>query len=277
MRTTPEVQPEFLIASRRRELEPLLAGLPEIAVASNIFRAIGLVAVRKRVGRPYRRLVIDPGLFAENPEGLTPDGVRAVIGSLAPETGIAHAHSEGSVGESRAESVGIAAAGDGPQVLVVDDEESIRDALVEILNFGGYTAECAADGHEAIGRVLYRKALGQEHRVILMDLKLRPDMDGAQAARFIDDQPPPWSAHGSLSYISAFISEVDVDRRGEVTEKGDFRLMHRFEHLRFIRMLNKPVDANDLLALVSEGVSTYEVGAFFAETAGPEDALSGGV
>jgi CheY-like chemotaxis protein len=144
-------------------------------------------------------------------------------------------------------------------ILIVDDERSIRAALAEILGYKGYVSESAADGHEAIGRVMDLKFRGREYRMILMDLKLKPELDGARTARFLDEASPEFRTRSSLSYISAFLSSVDMDRSGTISEKGAFRLAHRFENLRFIRTLNKPVDMEDLLELVSEGIGAYDM------------------
>ena len=57
--------------------------------------------------------------------------------------------------------------------MVVDDDESIRDTLKQVLEFEGYTAEAVADGAEAL------RWLGQNEApcVILLDLMM-PVMDG---------------------------------------------------------------------------------------------------
>ena len=59
------------------------------------------------------------------------------------------------------------------QVLVVDDERDIRDAMSNLLNFQAFTARSANDGNQAIAHLLdgYRPCL------ILLDLTM-PGMDG---------------------------------------------------------------------------------------------------
>ncbi len=60
----------------------------------------------------------------------------------------------------------------GPRVLVVDDEESIRASLRMILEFERYRVDEAANGREALRRVMTRPPAA-----VLLDIKM-PEMDG---------------------------------------------------------------------------------------------------
>jgi CheY-like chemotaxis protein len=74
--------------------------------------------------------------------------------------------------------------GDAPQaprVLVVDDEDTIRDTLVDILGGNGYVAVGATDGEDALRKL---RAPGEPWDLILLDLTM-PVMDGAT---FRDEQ-----------------------------------------------------------------------------------------
>lgn len=62
-------------------------------------------------------------------------------------------------------------------ILVVDDEQPIRELLTLILEGEGYAVACAEDGNDAL-RVANRTA----HDMILLDLKM-PGMDGADFAK----------------------------------------------------------------------------------------------
>lgn len=62
----------------------------------------------------------------------------------------------------------------GPQVLVVDDDADIIEALIEVLQDHGLRAEPAANGAEALEKLRSREELP---RVILLDLMM-PVMDG---------------------------------------------------------------------------------------------------
>lgn len=62
-------------------------------------------------------------------------------------------------------------------ILVVDDEQPIRELLTVILTGEGYEVVCAADGEEGL-----RLANRMKHDAILLDLKM-PVMDGTEFAR----------------------------------------------------------------------------------------------
>jgi DNA-binding NarL/FixJ family response regulator len=72
-----------------------------------------------------------------------------------------------------------------PRVLVVDDDEGIRDALRDLLNEEGMEVVGeAVDGEQALERV-------REHSpdVVLMDLRM-PGVDGVEATKRIRDEWP---------------------------------------------------------------------------------------
>jgi CheY-like chemotaxis protein len=61
-----------------------------------------------------------------------------------------------------------------PRVLVVDDEDTIRDSLVEILQENKYEATGATDGSDALRKL---RAAQRPFHLILLDLTM-PVMDG---------------------------------------------------------------------------------------------------
>ena len=58
------------------------------------------------------------------------------------------------------------------RVLVVDDEEKIRNVIKEYAEFEGYEIDEAADGMEAIA-----KCKTQDYDIIIMDVMM-PKLDG---------------------------------------------------------------------------------------------------
>lgn len=76
--------------------------------------------------------------------------------------------------------------GQGPCVLVVEDEPSARDVIVEALEDDGCRALGAQDGADAI-RVL-RAQLGAKPCVILLDLMM-PGMNGWKFREWLRTQP----------------------------------------------------------------------------------------
>jgi len=65
------------------------------------------------------------------------------------------------------------------KILIVDDNEHLRQILASILRFSGYEISEAATGTQAI-----EKAVSAKPNLILLDLDL-PDMTGAAAAQAI--------------------------------------------------------------------------------------------
>ncbi len=70
------------------------------------------------------------------------------------------------------------------RVLVVDDEESVRNLLQRILGEPGYQVTTAANGKEA----LYKVSLG-EAEVVLLDIKM-PGMSGIEVLSKLSADSP---------------------------------------------------------------------------------------
>jgi DNA-binding NtrC family response regulator len=64
-------------------------------------------------------------------------------------------------------------------VLIIDDEQEIRESLVELLRLGGYEADTAATGEEGL-----RKAEGGVFDLVLLDISL-PDRSGLDLLKCI--------------------------------------------------------------------------------------------
>jgi two-component system, OmpR family, response regulator MprA len=77
-------------------------------------------------------------------------------------------------------------AGQPLRVLVVEDDECTRDALVEFLSDEGFSVESALDGQEALG-----VAAGGGVDIIILDLSL-PVLDGAAFADIWRMRPGGW-------------------------------------------------------------------------------------
>ena len=86
-----------------------------------------------------------------------------------------------------------------PLVLVVDDEESYRQALAAGLSREGFAVELAADGHEAL-RLFHRV----HPDLVLLDLML-PDQSGTELCQRMRALAPV-----PIIMVTARDSEVDV-------------------------------------------------------------------
>ena len=62
-----------------------------------------------------------------------------------------------------------------PKILIVDDEEGIRESLASILRDEHYAVEAVGSAEEALDRIAKR-----EFQVVLLDIWL-PGMDGMEA------------------------------------------------------------------------------------------------
>ena len=93
----------------------------------------------------------------------------------------------------------------GRMVLVVDDEELIRDLACEILRPHGYRTIMAKNGREAVS--IY-KSLFPEIKLVLMDVVM-PEMDGIEASKKILETDPGAKILFSSGYSSrADLSEI---------------------------------------------------------------------
>ena len=93
-------------------------------------------------------------------------------------------------------------------VLIVDDDEHLREILTAMLRFSGYEISEAATGTEAVN-----KAISEKPDLILLDIEL-PDIKGPDVARAIKNNPT--SANMPIIGCSAFGWEY----RKEALEAG---------------------------------------------------------
>jgi len=70
------------------------------------------------------------------------------------------------------------------KILVVDDDENIRNTMKAILEDEGYIVDLAATGSEAI-----QKTKKSAYNIALLDIRL-PDMEGVELLKLIKDTVP---------------------------------------------------------------------------------------
>ena len=88
---------------------------------------------------------------------------------------------------------------DGTSILVVDDEENLRNLLIRILREDGYAVETAVDGEEGLAK--YKAG---RYDLVLLDLKL-PKLDGMSVLRSIKEHNPD-----ALVIIITAFSTIDT-------------------------------------------------------------------
>lgn len=99
------------------------------------------------------------------------------------------------------------------RVLVMDDEEMIRDAAGEMLKALGYEVDFAADGREAIGKYAAAMEAGERFYAVIMDLTVPGGMGGAEAVRKLRELDPDVKAVASSGY-SAYPVMAESEKYG---------------------------------------------------------------
>jgi CheY-like chemotaxis protein len=76
------------------------------------------------------------------------------------------------------------------RILVMDDEEGVREALGEILRRLGYEVDFAVDGAEAIEKYTIARNSGRSFVLVIMDLKVPGGLGGKEAiSRLLEIDP----------------------------------------------------------------------------------------
>ncbi len=114
-----------------------------------------------------------------------------------------------------------------PTILVVDDEQRLRESLSELLRLSGYDVCCAANGQEAMALLG-----GRGVDLALLDINM-PDISGQKVLDFIVD-------HKIDTSVVVLSGESTFDQATQVLRKGaeDF--------------LPKPADIEKLLTAISD-------------------------
>ncbi len=76
------------------------------------------------------------------------------------------------------------------RILVMDDEEMIREMLGRILTLAGYKVELASDGAEAVERYINAKEQGQPFSAVILDLTVPGGMGGREAIKKLLEVDP---------------------------------------------------------------------------------------
>jgi CheY-like chemotaxis protein len=70
-------------------------------------------------------------------------------------------------------------------LLVMDDDEAVKDTLRQILNYLGYSAEFVGDGSEAVRRYAEALEAGRRFDLVIMDLTIPGGMGGKEAIQHL--------------------------------------------------------------------------------------------
>ena len=118
------------------------------------------------------------------------------------------------------------------RILVVDDEEAVRNLLQRILEEAGYAVTTAANGQEA----LYKLSLG-EAKVMLLDMKM-PGMSGIEVLHKLTDDWP--------NYCVIMVTAVtDLQTAVDALKLGAYDY------------ITKPFDRDDVKGKIAKAITRY--------------------
>ncbi|HYA78367.1 MAG TPA: response regulator [Verrucomicrobiae bacterium] len=126
------------------------------------------------------------------------------------------------------------------RILVVDDDENIRNTMKAILESEGYTVDIAANGMEAI-----KRSEKTAYNVALLDIRL-PDMEGVELLKLIKDAVPRTRKIMVTGYPSMQNAVAALNKNADA-------------------YMVKPVDIEKLLNMVKEQLELQENERQFSE------------
>jgi PAS domain S-box-containing protein len=88
------------------------------------------------------------------------------------------------------------------RILVMDDEEIIRELAITSLEFLGYTVDAVEDGESCISNYQAARDRGEPYDIVIMDLTIPGGMGGVEAIKSLRDLDPEVNAIVSSGYSS---------------------------------------------------------------------------
>ncbi|MFA4916925.1 MAG: MEDS domain-containing protein [Syntrophales bacterium] len=128
------------------------------------------------------------------------------------------------------------------RILVMDDEEMIREMLGKMLSLIGCEVELTSDGAEVIGRFKEAKEAGQPFDAVILDLTVPGGMGGKEAIKGLLEIDPQVKAIVSSGYASD-------------------QIMSEYKKYGFSAVLNKPYTITDIEKTLGNLLGNKEVGA----------------
>ncbi len=112
-----------------------------------------------------------------------------------------------------------------PKVMLVDDDEDVREILGETLRSNHYDVQVCASGMQAIASIT------EDTRIVILDMMM-PDMDGAETYRALQKKHPGIP----VIFYSAYKTLLDLNKLGPIkpfgfVDKGASGSRHRLLEL----------------------------------------------
>ncbi len=127
------------------------------------------------------------------------------------------------------------------RILVMDDEEQVREVATAMLTHLGYEAESVADGADAVKRFRVAAGEGRPFSAVIMDLTVPGGMGGREAVRLLLKEDPSAIVLVSTGY------------------SGD-PVMASYREFGFSGALAKPYTIQDLAAIMEEALGGGDPG-----------------
>jgi DNA-binding NtrC family response regulator len=120
------------------------------------------------------------------------------------------------------------------RILVVDDEEVVRDVLSTLLGTEGYIVDLAENGAQALDMLR-----GEDYGVVLLDLMM-PDMDGLQVLE-------SFQARGSAPATIVLTAYASIEKAVRATKLGAFDF------------ITKPFKNDEILVAVKNAIEQHRL------------------
>jgi CheY-like chemotaxis protein len=119
------------------------------------------------------------------------------------------------------------------RILLMDDEQVVREVAGELLKALGHEVEFASDGNEAVDKYRTAQQRGKPYDLVILDLTIRGGMGGAQAVQHLLKIDPQVKAIVSSGY-SDDAATANHEKQG------------------FKTFLKKPYDLDDLREVLNK-------------------------
>jgi len=137
------------------------------------------------------------------------------------------------------------------KILVVEDEEGMRQILADVLVDKGYEVSTAEDGYQALEKIKEKKKVNQYFQLALVDIRM-PGINGVQTFKEIKKISP----HTDVIMMTAYAMEEEIE---EAVREGAFAVLYKpFDFQRIISHIGKALK-DVVILIVDDRLEEVEV------------------